>query len=625
MVAILKSGKKFLFQGSPWFWAFFMLTVVVGVFLRLYLISDQVLLDDEWHALDFSINHSLWYLLTHFSRTGANTIPLNAYVRLLLISAGWSEFMLILPSLVAGIAGLLLFPLVLKRIFSDRVAIFFGMLFAFSPLIIFYNRVCRPYSIYTFLGFLSLWIVYEWALTGKKRFGVLFALIGILCVYFFFVGVIFVFVPLGCVFIVKLMLRYPSLMIPREGYDHRFGHRRGGLYALPFRAGINPAPYGRIGRNDDQVSREQIIPDFKELIIVACGILICLSVILATAIIQRIPSMNLNQAQFTIQSVLGFAQILSGTSNFFLSLFFYTLLIFGQIRLFRKSFLLGFIFINVFAAYGVVSLITKLHFAHVPLVLTRYIIPAFPMGYVLVALGLDSLWKAAALIPVNQKYTNILCYGVAGCFLAGLFWTGPLRQTYAAPNNFTNHSAFQESYAPFEWAHPRISEMIQRPYVISKNTMPDFYKTLAGQPEVKKLIEYPMLLGNHFNLFYYYQRFHKKHVAVGYTRSIKDSPDSQTGGILGDMIVDQVLSQIKDPGQLKFKNMVDILDMAAVKNSGADLVVFHKNMEAEILEPQIGNKGTEVPLVSAVSAVYQKIFGAPVFEDRHLVVFRVHN
>lgn len=56
---MLKSGKKFLFQSSPWFWAFFMLTVVVGVFLRLYLISDQVLMDDEWHALHFSINHSL--------------------------------------------------------------------------------------------------------------------------------------------------------------------------------------------------------------------------------------------------------------------------------------------------------------------------------------------------------------------------------------------------------------------------------------------------------------------------------------------------------------------------------------------------------------------------------------
>jgi hypothetical protein len=91
MVPMLKSIKKFLFLDNPWFWAFFLLTVVIGGFLRLYLIFDQVLLDDEWHALHFSINHSLWYLLTHFSRAGANIIPLNAYVRLLLISSGWSE------------------------------------------------------------------------------------------------------------------------------------------------------------------------------------------------------------------------------------------------------------------------------------------------------------------------------------------------------------------------------------------------------------------------------------------------------------------------------------------------------------------------------------------------------
>ncbi|RLB92468.1 MAG: hypothetical protein DRH50_09615 [Deltaproteobacteria bacterium] len=40
------------------------------------------------------------------------------------------------------------------------------------------------------------------------------------------------------------------------GLDHDSGHCRGGLYALPFRAGINPAPtrqrFLKNGRNDDQ-------------------------------------------------------------------------------------------------------------------------------------------------------------------------------------------------------------------------------------------------------------------------------------------------------------------------------------------------------------------------------------
>ncbi|MDO9263304.1 MAG: hypothetical protein Q7U02_05010 [Desulfosalsimonadaceae bacterium] len=580
---MIKSEKKSVFRAGPWFWAFFLLAALIGGFLRCYLISDQVILDDEWHALNFTITHTLWYLLTHFSYAGANIIPVNAYVRMLLVSPGWSEILLVLPSLVAGIAGLLVFPLVLKRIFSGRVTIFFAILLAVSPLIIFYSRVCRPYSMYTFLGFLCIWILYEWSLTGNKRFGLLFALTGVLCIYFHFVGVIFVFVPLGCVIIVKLMSQYSG----------------------------------------QSLVREQILPGFKELITAGCGMLICLAILLTAAIIQRLPAMNVSPAHFTFHSILGLMKMLSGTACFSMNILFYALFGIGLIRLFRKSFLLGFMFISVFAAYAVVSLVTKSNFAHIPLVLARYIIPAFPMAYILVALGLDSLWKTADVLPANKTITNAVLYGVAGCFLAGLFWTGPLRQTYASPNNFTNHSAFQESYASTDWAYPRISEMIQRRYAINKNTISAFYKTLAGRPEVKKIIEYPMSLGNHFNLFYYYQRVHGKQVAVGYTRAVKDPPDVSTGGIYGNMIADQILSQVKDPGQLKFRNMVDVLDMAAVKNSGADLVVFHKNTEAELFGAQTGDDGREVPLVSAVSGVYRKIFGRPVFEDNHLVVFRV--
>ena len=45
---------------------------------------------------------------------------------------------------------------------------------------------------------------------------------------------------------------------------------------------------------------------------------------------------------------------------------------------------------------------------------------------------------------------------------------------------------------------------------------------------------------NILNLLYYYQRFHGKNVATGYTHSIKDSPDATIGGVLGDMIMDNI-------------------------------------------------------------------------------------
>jgi hypothetical protein len=329
-------------------------------------------------------------------------------------------------------------------------------------------------------------------------------------------------------------------------------------------------------------------------------------------------------AHFTIHSILGFLQILSGTSHLFPNIFFYALLGIGLIRLFRKSFLLGLIFISVFIAYVFVSLVTKSNFAHVPLVLARYIIPAFPMAYVLVALGMDSLWMTTSILPVNKKIINAACYGVAVCFLAGLVWTGPLRQTYVAPNNFTNHSVFQESYAPINWDRPPISPMLQRPYALNKDTMSVFYKTLANQSDVEKIIEYPVQLGNGFNLLYYYQRFHRKKVAEGYTLAIKDFPNS-VAGIYGDMIPDMILGQLVDPDQLKFKNMVNILDMAAIKNSRADLVILHKNPESEILEPHTGSDVKEIRLITDIDQVYRESFGQPIFEDRYLLVFKVRD
>jgi hypothetical protein len=576
--------KKLAFKSEPWFWTFYLLTIMAGGFLRLYLISDQIILDDDWHALNFTINHSLWYLLTHFSYAGANIIPMNAYVRMLLVSSGWSEILLILPSLVAGVASLLLFPLVLKRVFNSRTTIFFAFLFAVSPLIIFYSRVCRPYSIYTFLGFLSIWIFYEWSLTGGKKIGWLFAVTGILCVYFHFVGVIFIFVPLVCAAGIKLMQKFPRL----------------------------------------PVIREQILPGFKELISVGCVILIGLAILLTAAFIQRVPVINADSAHFSIDSMLGFLQILSGSSYLFPNIFFYALLGIGLIRLFKKSFLLGLIFISVFIAYVFVLLVTKSNSTHVPLVLARYIIPAFPMAYVLVALGMDSLWMTMSILPVNKKIINASCYGLAGCLLAGLVWTGPLRQTYVAPNNFTNHSVFQESYAPINWDSPPISPMLQRPYALNKDTMSVFYKTLADQRDVKKIIEYPVYLGNGFNLLYYYQRVHRKKVAEGYTLAMKDRLDS-VAGIYGDMIPDMIFGQVIDPDQLKFKNMVNILDMDSIKNSRADLVILHKNSESEILEPHTGSDVKEIRLITDIANVYRENFGQPIFEDRYLLVFKVRD
>ena len=566
------------------FWVLFSLITGFGIFLRIYQLSGQILLDDEWHALHFAINHSLGYILTHFSYAGANIIPINAYARLLLTSTGWSELLLVLPSLMAGIAALAVFPLIVRRWFGNRASLFFAFLLAVSPLLIFYTRVCRPYAVYTFFGCLCVWLLFEWARSGKRRHGVFFGICSVCCIYFHFVGVIFVFVPLGWAALLKIV-----------GKAFRIS----------------------------QITAS-IRPSLKELMFSGLGIIFCLALILGPALIQRLPSMPLAPAQFTLASVAGFLKILSGTANLPLNLLFYGFCIAGAVRLFRSSFFHGGVLINIFLAYIMVSLITRSNFAHVPLVLARYIIPAFPLAFVLAALGLNSLWKTGPrLLPGNRRIMTCLLSAFTAAFLFCLVWSGPLRQTYGHVNNFTSHSAFQESYAPIDWDQPRISEMIQRPYAINKKNMSDFYKTLTFRSDINKIIEFPMCLSNHFNPFYYYQRFHRKRVAVGYTRAIKDTPDMPASYVTGDMIVDQILSQADAPEKPKFQNLVNILDMAAVKASRADVVVLHKNIFFEMFGPQKIAESGEIPLTAGVIKAYRRIFGPPVFEDRCLAVFQI--
>src|SRR5258708_6089289 len=96
------------------------LALIVGVVLRLYLLADQVFIDDEWHGVYYVIGKSPGWLMTHFSIPGATCIPLNLYAWALLAKPGWSETLLRLPSLASGVLCLLAGPLLAGDIVGQR-------------------------------------------------------------------------------------------------------------------------------------------------------------------------------------------------------------------------------------------------------------------------------------------------------------------------------------------------------------------------------------------------------------------------------------------------------------------------------------------------------------------------
>src|SRR5690348_11039314 len=101
---------------APVFIVALALALVTGIFLRSYLLPDQVLIDDEWHGFFYAIGKSPLWLLTHFSVPGATCIPLNFYTWLLGATVGWTETWLRLPSWIFGVLCVLVCPLLARKI-----------------------------------------------------------------------------------------------------------------------------------------------------------------------------------------------------------------------------------------------------------------------------------------------------------------------------------------------------------------------------------------------------------------------------------------------------------------------------------------------------------------------------
>ena len=77
---------------SQWLIAITILAAVAGIFLRIHLLREQVLVNDEWHSMSIAITKSFSWILTHFSiPNGFTATPLNIHEWLLLHTIGWSE------------------------------------------------------------------------------------------------------------------------------------------------------------------------------------------------------------------------------------------------------------------------------------------------------------------------------------------------------------------------------------------------------------------------------------------------------------------------------------------------------------------------------------------------------
>lgn len=128
--------------------------IMVGIFLRLQQLNDQVLIDDEWHAVHQVISSAPANMFFDFGFADYS-VPLGILYWYASRWVGLSEIIMRLPMFVCGVATLVLFPHFIWRRFSLQHAAVFASLLAISPLLVIYSRMARPYAATFLLGWIA--------------------------------------------------------------------------------------------------------------------------------------------------------------------------------------------------------------------------------------------------------------------------------------------------------------------------------------------------------------------------------------------------------------------------------------------------------------------------------------
>ena len=550
--------------------------ILVGLFLRLYGLSGQIPVDDEWHSLNFVLDKSFFAVLTTHG-LGANCIPQNVVNWILLHTVGWSEAALFLPSVLCGIAGLLLFPWLISRLASRAVAVFFSWLLAISPCVIFYSRIVRPYSMVLFFGFLALLCLALWTRAGRPRLLLAYALSGCAAIYFHLYAALPVLAPLGALFLLALGRRQRDESAPWISAKVLIG--TGALMGLLLLIVLGPAHW----KNPwwaHVLARDHVT---------AGGLWEFLSLLAGT--------------RFAV-SKLAFAALVAG----------------GLLGWIRRDFRIGLVFLSAWAAFGLLLLFGTQEGMHAAIQIARYDIVMFPVAMLLAATALEAL---AARLPSGLPPAARTGLGLLP--IAGLLAGSPLARTFDLPNNFMHHSAFQDSYLPFDDSRSRLRLLTPFPQM-PRERVPAFYSALAGVPAVKGIVEYPMYIGDPLNLYYYYQHFHRKPVAAGYVQDYPFPPlSSGNDFVTGATPIDYVFSRAQILGlgnRMRFANLVPILDAARLRrNHSGWLLVVHRDVLQETLDLRLDGGNVVPPVLLPFSLDAE--FGPPVFSDGQIMAWKI--
>jgi hypothetical protein len=531
--------------------------------------------------LYYVIGKSPWWLLTHFSIPGATCIPLNFYTWLLGATIGWSELMLRLPSLVCGLLIVVVGPLLARKFVGTRQAVLLAFLLAISPTLVFYSRISRPYSAVALLGFAAILFAAHWMQSGGWRPAAIFIGAGVLAIYFHLFAIVTVAAPVLAAVVFHIWKKFRKT--PRA---------------------------------------ETTAPSLRQWIVAAMIMAAISAVLVSPALIHSVQSTFFTIAlkgTFSWQSLPVAAELISGTRQPVLAALFWIALIAGAAGLCRRNPWFGWMLVSLYPLHALALLLSRPDSAQAAIVLVRYSIPLVPVSLLLAACGIQFILEMiAARATLRPALQSLLAFS----FMGALALAGPLPQTYVAPNNFTSHGAYQQRYGRIDWQRSFQSDFIPTDFTLNTRVSADeispFYDKLAQEPGTRPVVEYPMLIGDHFNPLYFYQHFHRRPVMVGYTTDMTLASGLAPGNIYGNTYIDQVMSLIRDPSKIRFRNLISMDNLATMRGRGAEYVILHKRFEAQL--PEVA---PPPPDLERLTNQYRQTLGKSFYEDAHIIVFKL--
>ncbi len=541
---------------------------LLGAWFRYHDLSAQVVLDDEWHSLFRGATEDLVTVATEYARI-ATSIPMNVFNKVLLDVWGYSEVSVRLVTILATFAMFAVLPSGIFRVFGSKtMAIAASILFACLPFWIFYGMSARPYAAYVLLLFVAYLALYRMLTDQGLRSAVTFGVSAALAVYFH-------------------------------------------LYALPALAG---AALFVVWKLVEAIRRDGFrAPEPRRLLLqtgVAAGLTgALLVVLLLPAVLKgvRLPPEKDGQF-FDLKFAREAVELLTGARYPVVAWLLTAAALFGIWLAARKnrSFMtllgLGLLSSLLLTVY------TRPNFFHVALVTWRYNLTVFLLYFVGLAACIDALIEKLSRFAAKRSASAERAVAPAVVVLLGLlvtFASPTPRNLSLKPNNFRLHSAYQENYSGWDPSRAYLSTFFGRAIRRSEKDIPSGYSLVRKRAGSCRIVEYPYLIGDHQNPYYFYQLHHRCDVLVAYSQ--RDS-------------MGKSLHVERNEARLRFGHIVDIEDVNRLEHEGVDFVMVHLDLEREAKNRPPAHSSRETERV--LDELTQKL-GAPVAKDDWVWVFEV--